>query len=202
MDSTTHSVKVSRILMLIAVFAVLGVALFFIGKKVFNTVSTSGSTQTQVVIEPSVSPTPVVMREAVMKLSRVDSNVAKIGVPFIVSVNANSKESDIIGYDVVLQYDPTVLEFVSTNSMVSDFQIFNRVGIDTISVTGTKAVQAKQKTVFNGTGIVSFTFKPKKTTTTEIMLQGVRGKLKSKLVDVNVKSLISTDDTISVIIGK
>jgi len=198
---TSHGIKISRIIMLIGVVIVLGVAVFFVGKKMLTSVPTSSSTQTQVA-EPEANLPSAVMREEIMKISRVDSAVAKVGSPFVVRVDANSKGSDIIGYDVVLKYDPTVLEFVSVNSMVSDFQIFNRVGTDNVSVTGTKAVQAKQKTVFNGTGIVSFTFKPKKATTTEISLQGIHGKLKSKLVDVAVKSLISADDVLSVMVGK
>ena len=68
----------------------------------------------------------------------------------------------ISGYDVVIQYDDSLVSYVSSESLLQDFQLITTTEPGAIIATGIKNLQAPDGEVFSHTPLSIFTFKAKK----------------------------------------
>src|SRR3989338_7238973 len=66
---------------------------------------------------------------------------------------ADSNEKNIVGYDLVLSYDPLAFDFVKATSNLADFNIFSYKRDNYLSFLATKSLQSQTSAVFAQTKI-------------------------------------------------
>ena len=123
----------------------------------------------------------------------------------IVNLSANSNGENIVGYDVILYYDPTAFEFVAAESTLPDFTIYPKDYGNYLFLTSVKSV-GNQSTTILGTGtsettIANRTFKPKKIGSYNFSLRQSAEQEKTNLVtdQTEVLSPALTDLAVEVI---
>jgi len=95
---------------------------------------------------------------------------------------ADSNEKNIVGYDLVLSYDPLAFDFVKATSNLADFNIFSYKRDNYLSFLATKSLQSQTSAVFAQTKIASLIFRPIKTGKFSFSLKSLMGKDKTDLV--------------------
>lgn len=197
MEQQKDLTAISRAVLVFLFVVLVGLSGYFVLHRIARNTSSGTLFDTA---GPTVEPTPAVVRDSVLLLRTDTSKTPMVGVPMTVYVDADSKNADIIGYDAIVQYDPRAMEFVSVTSAIADFDIFRRIGTNSATVTGTKAIQAKGKSIFTKTPLLVYTFRPKKSGPTTFTLKGTLGKLQSKLVDTQVKPMFAADNPLQVVV--
>lgn len=114
---------------------------------------------------------------------------AKNNDNFTVTVLANSGQKNIVGYDLILYYDPLAVKFVEAKSLLPDFQIYSYDRGNYIVVTAVKGLQNQSQSVFSENKILTFTFIAKKTGKNSLSLRNNLGGEKTKLVTDKTESL-------------
>ncbi len=107
----------------------------------------------------------------------------------ILALTASSSGHDIVGYDALINYDPSFFDVVSIQSSSPDFQVvpFKKKG--TISITGSKSPSVTSQTVFINQSLLTVVLSPKRKGTTTISLVPVSGPETTKMVDASSKLL-------------
>jgi hypothetical protein len=85
---------------------------------------------------------------------------AALGSTVTIAVVADSAGKNINGYDVVLKYDPKLLQFSSFKPLEQDFQVFqvDKANTSKLTLTGTKRLNTNP-VMFAKTQILEVTFK-------------------------------------------
>lgn len=146
-------------------------------------------------VMPTVAPT-----DGLIKLDNFEKNWAsggsyKIGENVNLTLAANSNGKKIVGYDVVLTFDPLALEFVGVRSILPDFQIKSYVRENKLILTAFQSTSSSTSPVFGGTNltdiskIADLTFKAKKTGLINIDLVTSSGNERTDLVTDNTEVL-------------
>lgn len=76
-------------------------------------------------------------------------------------VYADSVNQPVVGYDVVLNYDSNLTEFVEHKNFLSDFQVFIKKEKKQLFITGIKNITSNTKSIFSEIPIISLIFKAK-----------------------------------------
>lgn len=83
-----------------------------------------------------------------------------------IDLKAQSEGKNIVGYDIVLFYDPLSFEFVEAKSTIPDFKIYSYNRGTYLLLTSVKSLSSQAPTVFgsetDGQTIATLNFKPKK----------------------------------------
>jgi hypothetical protein len=105
--------------------------------------------------------TPVKQKaKGVLKVSTKDDKRSyQVGDMVELLVSADSDNQSIIGYDVMLSYDATKLQFEETGSLDSSFNMFTFTKKGKISLTGVKRVKPAVSTVMSGSPLAKVTLK-------------------------------------------
>jgi len=87
------------------------------------------------------------------------------GVPVTFFLYADSKGQDITGYDAVLQYDTTKLEFKEVKSLIEGVDLYETndevsTASSDLVITGVKGLAYDGSLVFNNTALAEVTFTP------------------------------------------
>lgn len=104
----------------LAVFVVSGAFMFFSNKKTNSTVSNE-------MISPAVTEEttqPEKSTEGFMKLTLEKGSYAK-EEKVSINLEADSGDKSVVGYDVILSYDPMAFEFVSAASSLTDYKLYS-----------------------------------------------------------------------------
>ncbi|MBI2641199.1 hypothetical protein HYW87_01220 [Candidatus Roizmanbacteria bacterium] len=167
---------------------VLVVILLFAGLAIFYLYRAAKTTPR----EQNFSSTPVVQAESVPTLppttgvillqSPVDAQLRALQ-QFDVEVKATSDGKAVVGYDLVLTFDPEEIEVQKATSLVNDFTLYPVKKEKYYSLTATKGVEVKTQSVFNNTPIAKFTLLPKKSGTIRLALTRQLGVEKTQMVD-------------------
>ena len=113
----------------------------------------------------------------------------KINNNFTVTVSASSGQKNIVGYDLILYYDPSVTEFIKAESLLPDFQIYSYKRENYVIITAVKGLQSQSPSVFSDNKILSFSFVGKKIGKNSLSLRSNLGNEKTKLVTDKTESL-------------
>jgi len=109
---------------------------------------------------PTVLPT-----QGVIELN-VSKREAKTGESFEVDVLADSSGKNIVGYDMVLSYDPLAFNFVESKSILTDFKIYSYNKEGYLFFTAVKSLDSVSKTVLGNdqgkSSIAVLIFEPRK----------------------------------------
>ncbi|MFH0979871.1 MAG: cohesin domain-containing protein [Candidatus Roizmanbacteria bacterium] len=111
------------------------------------------------------------------------------GEEITINLEADSMEKNIVGYDVVLSYDPLAFEFVKATSVLADFKIYSYKKDSYLTLLGTKILQSQTPSVFDKTKIVSLVFRPLKAGQFDFALKPVFNKDKTDFITDETKIL-------------
>jgi len=100
---------------------------------------------------------------------------------------ADSNETDVVGYDLILNFDTQAFKLVGVNSVQADFSLFKIEKEGALIITGTKKLDISQKTLFTNQKIIVLTLKPQKTGKFSFEILSSLGKEKTQLVDSSSK---------------
>lgn len=103
-------------------------------------------------------------------------------------VKGSSNGRDITGFDILVMFDKSVFDVVSTASLADGFTIFANNSRDHLTVTGIKDIGKQEDTVFNGNDLIQVVLKPKTSGTFKVEILENSGKEKTQLVDRDVNA--------------
>ncbi len=162
MENTENNNNVFKYLLAIFFAVFVGTSLFLIvnNKKkapvseVNNTVNTL---KQQELVIPTSAPT-----EASLSLqSDLPDNQTTVSTQFSLNLVADSMGKNIVGYDVVLFYDPLNFEFIEARSTLSDYKIFSYKKGNFLTLTALKNLDS-QASPLSKVQITTLVFQPKK----------------------------------------
>lgn len=118
----------------LAVFVVSGAFMFFSNKKTERTISNELISQavSEEITQPKTEPT-----EGFMKLT-LDKGSYMKGEKVFINLEADSGDKSVVGYDVILSYDPLAFEFVSATSSLSDYKLYSYKKENYLTLTAVK----------------------------------------------------------------
>lgn len=168
-----------------AVFA--GSGLFLLGQKNNNQSTPKGTSEDSSAIlkqESIVIPTSA---PTAGSLSITGEESYPLPDNVVIKLSADSNGQNIVGYDVVLYYDPTAFEFVAAISTLADFTIYPNDNGNYLFLTSVKSVGSETATVLGGeqgseATIANLTFKPKKIGNYNFSLRQSADQEKTQLV--------------------
>ncbi len=114
-------------------------------------------------VSPTVAPPTVKEKGSLTLKAKNNETVVSQKNPITLYVYADSDNQPITGYDVILNYDSTKVEFVNHKNLQLDFQVFTKKDKDKLSITGIKNLNSTTPTVFTDSSLVELTFQPQKT---------------------------------------
>lgn len=111
---------------------------------------------------------------------------SRLGRPTSVSVTGDSEGKDIVGFDILISYDSTILRIGQVTPLTSDFQISSytkNAGI--ISITGTKSSTVQSESVLTNEELLSISFTPLKRGSADVTVRESINNESSKYIDMN-----------------
>src|SRR5207247_765245 len=94
---------------------------------------------------------------------------------------------DVVGFDILIKYDPEAFSFSSLSSLTSKYQVYKNLKDDYITMTGVQPPQNQERSLLNDTRLVELTVIPKKTGTYKFEIVPKFGKETTKFVDNKTK---------------
>ena len=186
-NAEKNNIFIYLLIVFLAIFFGTGVFLIMSSSKAKPT-NQAGATTAAITKEGEmVVPTSVPTEGNLTLLA--DKEVVKNNNNFIVTMTANSGQKNIVGYDMVLYYDPASMEFVKAESLLPDFQIYPYKKDNYIVITAVKSLQSQSLSVFSGNKILSFTFTGKKIGKNNLSLRSSIGNEKTKLMTDKTETL-------------
>jgi hypothetical protein len=137
----------------------------FVGTSIFLILSNKKPSVEKAAVATNVSSTAPIAKSTQGSLNlKVENGEISFAInkELKIDIVADSNGKNIIGYDLVLSYDPSSFEFVNATSNLADFKIYPYRRNNYVSFLGTKAIESQTSSIFAQTKIVSLIFKPKK----------------------------------------
>lgn len=150
-------------------------------KKVPDAVSTSSQETPQV---KGVSDGSM---EGSFKLSKDNKTNYMVGVPFTVTVNADSNGRGVVAFDTVLQYDTTALTLSSFSSTVNGFTATSDEKDGYLYITSSTSPQVAVTPVFKDSSVLTITLVPKKAGNFTIGILDKVDNSSTKFIDNNTR---------------
>lgn len=157
--------------------------IFLISNNKKNQPEPNSTEQEQVVSTPTMAPST-----GSLTLTS-ESSTFPVGGNVTISLSAESNEKNIVGYDVVLLYDPVNFEFISAESKLPDFKIYSYKKSGYLVLTGVKNLGSQTPTVFDKTDIADLAFQPKKAGQYTFSLKTSSDKDKTDFITDNTEVL-------------
>ena len=111
----------------------------------------------------------------------------QINQDFTVAIQADSKEADIYGYDLLIKYDKAQFDIIDAKSAMESFQIFQHDRDTYFAITGIKRLNEQEATPFSGSNIIELTVRAKQAGPLYMQIMPEVGEETSKFVDKDVK---------------
>jgi hypothetical protein len=163
---------------------------FFVGTGIFlvlnnkkspaekEVITTSSTIKQEKMIIPTVKPT-----QGSLNLTQENKEISLSGdKEIIIDLMADSNKKNIVGYDLVLSYDPLAFNFIKATTDLTDFKIYSYRRDNYLSFLATKSPQSQTTSVFTQTKIASLVFRPMKAGKYSFSLKPLMGKDKTDLV--------------------
>lgn len=149
--------------------------------------------------------TPVKQKvKGVLKVSTKDNKRNfKVGETVELLVSANSDNQSVIGYDVMLTYDATKLQFKETESMDPSFNMFTFTKKGKVSLTGVKRVKPAVSTVMSGAPLGKVTLKALSAGPVKVSIDFIPNSLKdSNLMNGKNEDVLGGVEGVELVVGK
>jgi len=161
---------------------------------------------TQPPITSQVSPTqaPVSKEKGSLTLkAKNHETIVSQQKPITLYVYANSDSQPITGYDAIVNYEETKVDFVNHKNLQPDFQIFTKKEKDKLIITGIKNLNSTTPTVFTDSSLVELTFQPKQTGQVDFSFDFTPGSKKdSNLITEKTTEVLGEVEGIKLYIGQ
>jgi len=141
-----------------------------------------GGISSEVQPTPTPTPTPSVTRGALSMLIDGESRHSQSDY-LILEIKADSQNINVVGYDVLLDYDSQAFELIQAKSSVVDFDIYKISLPNRLTLTGVKKTAAVASYIWSGEKIIELVFRPLKTGQFNFRILGSAGKEKTQIVD-------------------
>ncbi len=99
-----------------------------------------------------------------------------------VTVNLDSLNKNVVGFDLIVKYDPQKLDYMRAVVLNNSFNLISRKNKGELILTGLKKLKAKDATVFSNSGLVKVSFQPKTKGETNVSVVSKMGKDISQFV--------------------
>ena len=167
--------KTIFVYLLVVFFAV------FVGTGIFLKTSRTSTIKQEI---PTSIPTPTSMttNQGSLSLKLANGTTVTKNSEMQIDLIADSKESNISGYDLALSYDPLAFDFVKVTSNLADFKVYTYKKNNYLSLLGTKSLSSQASSVFTQTKIISLFFKPVKSGSYVFSLKPLVEESKTDLV--------------------
>ena len=173
--NTNNKIYTYLLVIFFAVFVGTSIFLILNNKKPLS----EKETITTTMIIPTVKPTQGLLNLKLFGNEKISLSGDK---ELKIDLVADSNEKNIVGYDLVLSYDPLAFDFVKATSNLADFKIYSYKRDGYLSFLATKTLQSQTPSVFTQTKIASLVFKPIKAGKFSFSLKPLMGKDKTDLV--------------------
>lgn len=184
MDETHSSYKKILGMTILAIIGVVAVALAMLvgnqNKQAANTAVVPGDSSNTTSMQAnmlalSVSPAKVSMQDNIT-----------------VAVSGNTSAS-VVGYDAVVTFDPRLISYVSSSSVLDSFQVVATAETGKVILTGSKKLSESKDVAFANTELATLVFKAKSKGSADFGLEYVSGATnESNIMDTNSKDVLST----------
>jgi hypothetical protein len=201
MDTQNHNKK-----FLTLIFAILSlIFLVFIFSIVMRLRQAARPIQLPITaqISPTV-PAPIIKEKGSLTFKvKNNETVLSQKKPIILYVYADSDNQPITGYDAILKYDSTQVEFVNHKNLQPDLQIFTKKEKDRLIITGVKNLNSNTSTVFTDSSLVELIFQPQKTGQVDFSFDFTYGSKKdSNLITDKTTEILGKIEGIKLYIGQ
>ncbi len=134
---------------------------------------------------PTIAP-----KKGFFKLVTVD-NLSRYPVnkPLTLNLVADSEREDIVGWDLLVSFDPAEFNFVKATSTVTDYKIYPYKRDNYVILTGIKSLQSEEPSVYNGDIVATVTFLPIKTGNLTLKLTDKMNNEKTDMVNSVTKQI-------------
>lgn len=148
-----------------------------------------------------ITPTPVHLGSMKLVTSSQKEIYAKNEQVRVVAY-ADSHNIPVGGYDIVLNFDPKKTEFIDSQNLVEDFQVFVSEKDGAIHLTSIKKKEVTTSIVFKDTPLVEFIFKPKSAEPIDFSIGFNQGaSTDSNLLSEDVTDILTDVEGTSIFIG-
>lgn len=140
----------------------------------------------------AISPTgqKVLPKKGVMKVSMQDNRVlVGKGETLSLVVVASSAGVEVNGYDLVLQYDPTIVQFVDVQPIDTDFDSVSTLADNSLLLTGSLKLSKEKSPILKDSVLSMIRFKTLKEGSPRFSLDFINGSIK----DTNLTTLKAED---------
>lgn len=171
------------IYLLVIFFAVfIGTGIFLVANNKKTAINEQAASTSIIKEEKMIIPTAEPIQGSLnLKLENEETSLSR-DKELKIDLVADSNEKNIVGYDLVLSYDPLAFDFVKVTSNLADFKIYSYKRNGYLSFLATKSPQSQKSSVFTQTKIASLVFRPMKTGKYSFSLKPLIGKDKTDLV--------------------
>ncbi|MBI4974032.1 hypothetical protein HZC27_05480 [Candidatus Roizmanbacteria bacterium] len=149
--------------------------------------------------------TPVKHKDnGMIKISTKDNKRSyKVGDTVELIVTASSDKQPVIGYDVMLTYDGTKLQFKESESLDSSFNMFTFTKKGKVSLTGVKRVKPAVSTVMTDNPIGKLSLKATSIGPIKVSVDFTADSLKdSNLMNGKNKDVLGGVEGVELVVGK
>jgi hypothetical protein len=115
-----------------------------------------------------------------------------MGNSLVLEVRGVSDNEDIVGFDSLVSYDASKVQFVSATTSVPGFRVYAKDNTGFVSLTGLKNPSATGASVFSQTPILTLTFSTKAKGTAPFDLLSKRGRETTKMMSAANAQLVPT----------
>lgn len=105
-----------------------------------------------------------------------------IGTPISLSIELESQDYPVLGYDIIFDRDMGLYDVVSVTSNLSDYALLKFIKNDRVTVTGVFKPGTTQPRVFAGEKIATMVIKPKRTGTIDMTILTSKGPETTKIM--------------------
>ncbi len=146
------------------------------GKEINSTKSdlASNTLKQENLVMPTVAPT-----QGSLTLTS-DLTGYSLSDNIVLNLKGQSAGKNVVGYDVVLYYDPLAVDFVEVRSSLPDFKIYSYNRSDYLLLTAVKGLESTTPTVLGSADssqpMATIVFKPKKSGKSNFSLRQSTGK--------------------------
>lgn len=131
------------------------------------------------------------------------SSVFKKGDTIPLTVIADSFQMPIVGYDVVVQYDPDTVAYKNVNNLQKEFDVVPAVQANRVILTGIKKLEIKEGTKFSSTPLAELTFEATSEGPAAFSIVFEKGKTNdSNLMTDTNEDILDTIKTDTIAIGQ
>ena len=158
---------------------------------------------------PEATPTPQTQSQSAIDgkmflASTQGKKVFRIGEDIVLDLRIDTVRQEIGGYDAVMNYDRSMLEFISATNLVKDFEMFRNVAQptsdteSTVTITGIMKLDSQTPYAFQQDPVARLVFKAKKNGLAKIAFMFTKGETNdSNLVLLDTQEILGAVEDFS-----